>query len=71
MEDEILCVQNYACKMAFYVAQTRSQNCHLMEKYTDNFPKVPSPIGLFPKGIIMEMSCTKFWYWGKAQNEGL
>ena len=30
MEDDILCVQNYACKMAFYVARPRSQNCHIM-----------------------------------------
>ena len=31
MKDDILCVLNYVCKMTFYVAQTRSQNCHLMK----------------------------------------
>ena len=25
-----LCSSNYVCKMKFYVARTRSQNCHLM-----------------------------------------
>ena len=57
MEDEILCVQTYACKMAFYVAQLghlmiKAGGRDIRAKYADSYcrnyclSKKPWPIFL-------------------------
>ena len=40
------------CRTAYFVRTT--QWC--IVRYTDNFPKVSNPIGLFPKGIISHIN---------------